>query len=67
MINPDIAFNLRFTFYSPSLDNRVLAKLSCTKKFKWYHELLDTRSFKIGASELALVFKVGASELAPTL
>jgi hypothetical protein len=36
------------------------------QKIKWYHELLDTRSFKIGASELALVFKEGASELAPT-
>jgi len=43
----------------------VPAKLFRTKKFKWYQEPLDTRSFKIGASELALVFKEGASELAP--
>jgi len=78
MINPDIAFNLRFTIYSPFLVNRVcrqnyfvLKELVCTITVPkspggGVTSISMTRAFKMRASELALVFKVGASELAPT-
>jgi len=76
MINPDIAFNLRFTFYSPFLAIRVcrqnyfvLKELVCTitvPKSRGGASISMTRAFKMRASELALVFKEGASELAPS-
>jgi len=77
MINPDIAYNLRFTIYSPFLVNRVcrqnyfvLKELVCTitvpKSRGGVTSISMTRAFKMRASELALVFKEGASELAPS-
>ncbi len=72
MINPDIAYNLRFTIYPPYPVNSVcqrtyfvLKVCNATSAFKMFASELAL-VFKVGASELGFVFKVGASELAPT-